>query len=45
MTKLGKQHQVTVFPRKETEKIDLNYGVQFGERERGSVSSPFIKFL
>lgn len=44
MTKLSKQHQVSIFPRKQTEKIDLNYGIQFGEREKGSIGSPFCKF-
>jgi hypothetical protein len=44
MTKLSKQHLVDVFPRRPTEKIDYNYGIQFGDRDNGSIGSPFCKF-
>lgn len=44
MVKQSKQHQVSVFPRKETFKNDKNYGIQFGDRDKGSVGSPFCKF-
>lgn len=44
MVKPSKQHQVTIFPRKETFKLDKNYGIQFGERDKGSIGSPFCKF-
>jgi len=44
MVKQSKQHQVSVFPRKETFKNDKNYGIQFGERDKGSIGSPFCKF-
>ena len=44
MVKQSKQHQVSVFPRKETFKNDKNYGIQFGDRDKGSIGSPFCKF-
>lgn len=44
MVKQSKQHQVSVFPRKQTFKNDKNYGIQFGDRDKGSIGSPFCKF-
>lgn len=44
MVKPSKQHTVTVFPRKQSLKMDKNYGIQFGERDRASIGTPFCKF-
>lgn len=44
MVKPTKQDKVSIFPRKQTQKIDKNYGIQFGDRDSGSIGSPFCKF-
>lgn len=44
MVKLSKQHQVDIFPRKQTFKNDKNFGIQYGDRDSGSIGSPFCKF-
>jgi hypothetical protein len=44
MVKPSKQRDVSIFPRKQTEKIDLNFGLMFGDRDKGSIGSPFCKY-
>lgn len=44
MGKSSKQHAIKLFPKKETQKKDLNIGIQFGERDKASISNPFCKF-
>lgn len=44
MVKLSKQHQVDIFPRKQTFKNDKNFGIQYGDRDSGSIGNPFCKF-
>ena len=44
MVKQSKQHDVSVFPRKETFKNDKNYGIQYGDRDKALIGTPFCKF-
>lgn len=44
MVKPSKQHEVTLYPRKETFKNDKNYGIEFSNRDSAKIGSPFCKF-
>ena len=44
MVKPTKQEKVSIFPRQQTQKIDRNFGIQFGSRDAGSIGTPFCKF-
>ena len=44
MVKASKQHEVTLYPRKETFKNDKNYGIEFSNRDSAKIGSPFCKF-
>lgn len=44
MVKPTKQDKVSIFPRKQTQKIERNFGLIFGDRDSGSVGSPFCKY-
>ncbi|SHF13838.1 hypothetical protein SAMN05444377_10479 [Flavobacterium fontis] len=44
LVKDSKKHAVELFPAKETQKINKNIGLIYGDREKGLISTPFCKF-
>lgn len=44
MVKDSKKHLVELFPKRETQRINENFGLTFNSRENALISSPFIKF-
>lgn len=40
----SKSHKVSIYPRKKTYDKDENFGLMFGDRDSGTVSTPFVKF-
>lgn len=44
LVKESKKHAVELFPAKETQRINKNIGLIYGDREQGLISTPFCKF-
>lgn len=40
----SKKHLVELYPKKETQRINENFGILFSKRDTSMISSPFVKF-